>query len=93
MKSIKYEDLMRGRVDLKKLGEFLSLLDFLEANAAQGKGLVDFEQVREGQFFSELWGKEFSDSRIGRHKDELDSGQISEVGEITGRLRELFGYA
>ena len=92
MRSLKYEDLMRGRIDLQKPGEFLSLPDLPTVNAGQDSGLVIFDWARESKFFSKLWGKEFYDSRIGRHKDELSDAQIATVCEITGRLRKLFDY-
>ena len=92
LQAIKYESLVRQRVDLSVLGDFLSLPGLADVSEQQDSGLVDFDQVRGGHFFSELWGKELSAERIGRHKEVLSQAQIATVNNATRALREQFGY-
>ena len=93
IKAIKYENLVRGQVDLAALGDFLSLPDLPAVAAKTDNGKVDFNAEQGGHFFSELWGKELNPSRIGRHKDMLSSAEIAIVKEGTDSLRNNFGYA
>ena len=92
MRSIKYEDLMRGQIDLSILENFLALPDLPEVSGKHDSGLVNFEQSRDSDIYAELWGKKLSDSRIGRYKEILSATQIATVREVTGGLREQFGY-
>ena len=49
--SLRYDDLMRGRFDLEKLGEFFSIPYLPTVNAGQDSGLAILNQARESEFF------------------------------------------
>ena len=89
---IRYERLVSGDTALKRLMKFLQLPDLMSAAKETDSGLADFEHEVDTAFFSELWDKDLTNSRVGRYRDVLTPKEIDAVKEGTKEFRMAFGY-
>lgn len=95
---VRYEDVvLHTRSEATRVAAFAKLtLDGFDPDAAWSEGYeraVRLEDPRTAAFVTELTGKGFRASRIGRWKETLTGDQAALVDDRCAVLRQRFGYS